>query len=689
MAIENLRIATLLKGFVGIFALITGIAIAGHANAQAGLCPDTGDGLPAQCSKEVRVLNNTNGKIYVVIQGSIITQAAIGDCPQGGDVWLQRALGITSQCLPVTHDYHIYINPTTGIDKGQIVSIQLPWWSKRQPASPASDAYVDWWRSGRLYIFDDPNALNDIYGKEKDTPQVAFTATSPIPVCHGGTNNNTCSSVQIWEVKPEAELGTQTPAQLNEYTFASVNGADPDPTKNFAFINFNQNYNVSNVDQSYLPLAMEPIRPDADIGYMGTVISVDDFRKNLAAFAGVSAPGTNPTLWPVYNNPTVNGKSLYPLAGIRVPSAESVLNFYMSPYFFGDALAPQNLPQILPYDAKSPVLPKLVAQLMTRWTDCVIPSSNGACPVSGKVQWSAFYKALYQTFVTNYGNWRAAIAAGTCAAPRPDYLAPAQGSNPPVPANKYALLRYIYGWVPFNIGCNLTLMTRQELPTVAQGSKLPISYVQVQYDYDIPPNIPADQSFNPYTPMVHNPVAAGGLDSNAYAFSIDDKTAFQTNSGSGLIFAVSGPQGLPNTTKILPTVPAPFAQWDVGIFIGPRTKSAHWAQYGICAAQPNMDFPVQDGGFAIGIDPAISNFPCQVTLKDRKGVIYQFLIKSALVPPQPIWPFWPNAQGYDQNVIGCTTAPSEQWCQFVNETTLTATQPGGPLYTLSTPSPIE
>jgi hypothetical protein len=68
-------------------------------------------------------------------------------------------------------------------------------------------------------------------------------------------------------------------------------------------------------------------------------------------------------------------------------------------------------------------------------------------------------------------------------------------------------------------------------------------------------------------------VAAGGLDSNAYSFLIEDKTAFQSNSGSGLIFAVGGAQGLPNTTKVLPTVPPPFAQWNVGIFTGSRTKS--------------------------------------------------------------------------------------------------------------------
>lgn len=687
MGFNLLRKAVSVRGLVGVSTMVAGISIAGAASAQSAPCPDTGAALPTECSKEVRILNNTGGKIYVVLQGSIIQQAAIGDCPEGGDVWLQRALGIVSECLPVRHDYHIYINPENGIDKGEVASIKLPWWSRREPGAP--DTYVDWWRSGRLYIFDDPNALADIFGKERNTPPAKFAAGSPVPECRKETPHNVCGSVRIWEVKPDAELGTQTPAQLNEYTFASVLGPNSDPDLNFKFINLNQNYNVSNVDQAYLPLAMEPIRPEADIGYMGTVISVDDFRKSLAAFAGASGPGTNPTNWPIYNNPTVNGQLLYPKAGIRVPSAETVLNFYMKPYFFGGKLAADSIPQLLPYKASDPVPPRLVTELMTRWMDCTSQTDTGKCPTSGKVKWSTFYTSIYQSFVTNYGNWRGAIGAGTCTAPDPDYLAPAQNSNPPVPANKYALLRYIYGWVPFNIGCNPAATKQQELPTVGQGSKLPVSYVQVQYNYDIMPKLAADKSFNPYTPMVHNAVAAGGLDSNAYAFSIDDKTAFQSNSGGGLIYAVGGAKGLPNTTKVLPTVPPPFAQWDFGIYIGPGNKSARWARYGICSAVPNMDFPVQDGGFAIGVDPAISNIPCQITLEDSNGVTYQFKIKQALVPPQPIWPFWPNPRGYDKSIIDCVTSSPRPWCEFVNETTIPIGQTNGPIYSLSARSPIE
>lgn len=681
-----------------LLALSLGAAGASIASqAHAGLptpCPDKDSPtLPAVCYKEVRVINNTNRPIYAVVQGSIIKQAAIG-C-SSGDVWLQRALGVTDKCLPVTHDYYIYVNPTTGILPGKSASIELPWWSR--PLN-TGDLYIDWWRSARFYTFDDPKALADIYDKVKGTPQLQFAKGSPVPACKSG-GGDTCALVQIWKVPEGGEFGTQTPAQLNEYTFASVDPPSADPAKNYELVNLNQNYNVSNVDQAYLPLAMEPIRPEADIGYMGTTISVEEFRKSLALFTGVDANGYNPTKWPVYNNPTIvkGGSKLYPVAGIRVPSAETVLNFYMNPYFLGGDLAKQKLPQILPYNPANPNPPTLVRQLLTRWTNCV---GTGPCAKSGKVVWSTYYKALYNTFVSSYDQYLGYIGQGKCKT-QPAFLDPMPGSNPQVPANKYALLRYIYGWVPFNVGCDAGILPSLDLPTVAKGSKLPISYVQQQYDYTISrtPPLPLTNFFNPYTPMVHNSTTdpnLPGLDSNAYAFSIDDVTAFQTNSGSGLIFAVGGDANLPNKTKVLPTVPPPFKQWDIGIYIGDQhTSNTHWAKYGICSSLATSEFPTvpTNVGFAIGVDPAISNFPCMVTLEDSAGETYQFTIaKSTKTPPQPIWPEYTLAQGYDQNVITCTTSSPKQWCQYVNEVAIpsgkTVGDRVGPIYTLSTRGPL-
>ncbi len=129
----------------------------GKANAaiEPPKCP--GD---VTCYKEIRVVNNTDGPIYAVVQGSKQLNPALGGCPQG-DTWLQRALKNTKECFPVKNTYYIYINPTKGIPKGATASISLPWWS--QPAGRVTDKYVDWWRGGRIYIFDDQTALNDSF----------------------------------------------------------------------------------------------------------------------------------------------------------------------------------------------------------------------------------------------------------------------------------------------------------------------------------------------------------------------------------------------------------------------------------------------------------------------------------------------------------------------------------------------
>lgn len=94
--------------------------------------------------------------------------------------------------------------------------------------------------------------------------------------------------------------------------------------------------------------------------------------------------------------------------------------------------------------------------MLTRWTDCLGQTSSGTCPGTGKIQWAGFYQAIFQTFVANYGSYLNFVPSDACTPPSPNYLAPEPGSSPPVRANKYALLRYIYGWVCFNNGYNAT-----------------------------------------------------------------------------------------------------------------------------------------------------------------------------------------------------------------------------------------
>jgi hypothetical protein len=119
----------------------------GTASAATGPCPNDGSTLQPDCTKEIRIWNNMDGPIYVVLQGSIELQPA-RNCPvtnkpgSGGDVWLQAAFGDYTKCYAVTNAYYAFVNPKSGIAKNSFASISVPWWSKTRPGAP--DLYIDW-----------------------------------------------------------------------------------------------------------------------------------------------------------------------------------------------------------------------------------------------------------------------------------------------------------------------------------------------------------------------------------------------------------------------------------------------------------------------------------------------------------------------------------------------------------------
>src|SRR5262249_17967625 len=147
------------------------------------------------------------------------------------------------------------------------------------------------------------------------------------------------------------------------------------PATGGRFNTLNLNYNVSYVDQIYLPLAIGPIRKDKDIGYMGTTMEVNKFRTAMKAFS------ENGQKWPVYNNP--NNK--YLKAGIGLPPTLAAFNFYMTP---GEA--PDGSPIIVP---KSP--PPFPAGVQKNWQD-----STAATPVN--CPQSAMYQPINQAFLKSY-----------------------------------------------------------------------------------------------------------------------------------------------------------------------------------------------------------------------------------------------------------------------------------------------
>jgi hypothetical protein len=646
--------------------------------AAAGVCPDNGAALPAACTKEIRIHNNTEGPLWAVVQGTIQLTDAL-NCTKagkgGGDVWLQAALGNTSDCLAVTHDYYIFINPGVGIPKGGFVSIQVPWWSKR--AGATNDKYVDWWRGGRVILFDDKTAFMEAYNQQAAHPQVLFAAGTQKPECTTGMANNACATIRILQVQPGTAIDPHLPYQLNEYTFADVAKVTDNGTKGGNFIDFNQGYNVSNVDQVYLPLAIEPVRKPANVGYMGTTMSVDVFRTQLGNFAKAGAN------WPIYNNPVVGSAKMYPNAGIRVPAGQTIFAYYMDPGKFPDGKTPVIIP----------AAPKLMQGMINQWKTCTAATPQN-CPQS------AFYKAINSVFLDNYKSY-----VSTCTQ-IPDWLKPAT-QNPAKPKDT-AYLFFIYGWVPFNVACgNKELPVVDDLPPAGHAI---LDYFEMQYNYQGNAANPA-QWFNPYTHLIHADLTDGGLDASAYAFSIDDHASFLSNSGvsvpGGLIFAVGGGKGLEAGFPHAPPVPAFYKWYDFAIGLGaPAAGATYWTKYGICSQTADTPFPTESKvGWVMGVDPALTpiNFqkPCPVTLQDSAGRKYQFVILRAKAPgttlPQTaIWPaFEPKApNNFDPNIVSCPTktgfvAPKD-WCMQLNQVSRPSsvqTAPG--FYSIGAPPPLK
>ena len=406
---------------------------------------------------------------------------------------------------------------------------------------------------------------------------------------------------------------------------------------------------------------------------MGTTMSVTDFRNKLKKFVD---PNDNDVLeWPVYNNPLVKDTNLkdpdrrkYPNAGIRVPSALAVFNFYMNPSFFRIG-KDQLEPEMLPYNSNNPGNPpSRVDTMMNEWRECTKIGAN--CPDA------EVYRKMDAIFVENYN----AYLSKNCEVP--DYLKPVSGTAPRQRPKLTTFLRYVHGWVPFNNACPGV----PQLPTI-EKSRATRDYINLQYNYEKRES--EKRWFNPYTHLGHAPKAQGGLSANAYAFSIDDQSSFQSNGGGtlpgGLIIAVGGPKGLKNGQQMPPPIPDPVPRWDFQVDLGGSANdTVKWAKYGICRADANMAFPPKaDNAFSIGIDPADRNInaanPCPITLEDSKGRKYIIAVKKATPPgeqnpPKPIWPKW-DGDGpgglLDSSVVGCPArsgfvAPA-QWCNFAKE----------------------
>ena len=362
------------------------------------------------------------------------------------------------------------------------------------------------------------------------------TPVNPI----AGAKIPSCASDNIFNCEPVTLVSYigifptgSIPFQLAEYTFAAAEGPPPGgllPPGSPLTIDLNIiNFNISAVDGIYLPVAMaaviDPKDPHyaVDSEYLGTVAEVSAFRAHLENFIQ-NGKGPSGVQWPFYfpsyfseAQPTVphttpqDGDAPYPLPSI--PSANVV--------FAESYKNPAPAPPVLSSDTNGPppMLGSTAQAMVTLWTRCT--TSNDNSPTCQNIR--NVFDFLSRNYLT------------TC------------GLGPPLPDTP-TMMTQVYGWAEFpNCPPNIALVNTPGYNTAIAD------FCSLQYNYLT--NVKPTEIFNPYTQLVH-----GTLNSNAYAFSIDDKAAFRSvpsapgTSSDQLIITIGGAKGLINNNQApLPT----------------------------------------------------------------------------------------------------------------------------------------
>jgi hypothetical protein len=475
--------------------------------------------VPIAPTKSILIYNNsTANTIYPVLSiGANALPGAINP-----DLWMQAQFKV-NQIFPRTLVYRAYINPDKGIPPQGAVTITVPFYTQltavtEQNLGVDNDQFIDWWNGGRVYFFDGPTAVDSsliTYNTRDGPPQPVVSYNgAPLPSCTSASNNGSCEPVSVlsYTIDPPFNI----PFQLNEYTFASATGSN---SIDLTVVN----YNISNVDSAYLPVAMGPVN-NSTILYQGTTVSVSEFRAGLQNFTKTGKSW--PYYLPVYFSdpksypqlPVVDGAacSLSPPStdtpAYPLPKIPGTYNLLVESY-----RTPAPTPPVLSsnpaagpiscVENPAPASPNLGTSgqaMVDLWTKCTasLADSSTTCKNIRKV--SDFFKTDY---------------AVTCKF---------QGS----PDTK-TMLQQVYGWAQFP-DCAAPL---KDTTGYADAED---SYCDLQYNY-LDTSVPAADIFNPYTPLIHQT-----LQSTGYAFSIDDKTSFIHAKGDGVIFAIGGPEGLEN-----------------------------------------------------------------------------------------------------------------------------------------------
>lgn len=553
------------------------------------------------------------------------------------DKYMQAVLGVPSDQVdqfpyPKTNQYRLYINPTgSGIPPGGSITLTLPFYTQLVPGNQvnpkAPDQYIDWWGGGRIELFDGdattgqpPAALTADYTGTNPARAKQVEVTSPVP---GATlpvlaacKPEACQPLTIF--KDPAGLTNNEPTQLTEYTLGALN-FNVAPTEPYGLDVHNVDYDVSYVDATYMPVAMEPYNNN-QVGYIGSIQAIDPFREAVEKFLAVYKG------WPQFLD-----DQKVPI--LKVPSPINLFAGLTNPTPRVD-LATQ--PPWAPITA-----------LIEQWNTCT--AGNGAAKICAPI------RDVRKIIAANY-QW--------CTGKAPANVEP-------------LIIDHAYGWTPFKtdpdkpatpVSCPNDPSASHLLedtpgywaPTGTPGQKDYAKYQAVKQEFDDlqywPNHAAPDGAFDPYLVLIHG---ADYINTDrAYAYSVDDALGNMQVAGDGLIIAVGGAGGLPNPDKATPPINIQF-----GYTTTPN--AVNFVKYGVCTDTPDKPVNPTFASFAIS---STNPRKCPLSFLDSENRIYKVTIKQE--PPFPLGPPQagvPVADKYYPSFIDCGGNPAGSvqaaWCR--------------------------
>jgi hypothetical protein len=527
------------------------------------------------------------------------------------DTWMQAAFKVPKSQLadnpyPTPNTFRLYFNPTgAGIPPHGSISVTLPLYTQLVPSDQVNptlpDQYVDWWNGGRISIYASlysdgapPKALIAGYTARPSQKLLTPVADATVPTCPA------CQRPpEIFE-DTGGELPSNDPAQFTEYTLGAI-----DLTKDPYMLDVkNVDYDVSYVDNVYLPAAMEPYNNPV-VGWIGTIQEIDPFKDALAKF--LAAPAFQG--WPQYVD---DEKETI----LKIPSAMHIM------------LDQANLTPAPPWAP--------IEKMKTLWRDCAGGEAEPICSNIRDVR--DLFTANYTNYKNNYG---AAFHATCDQAKDPD----------PATLDDSAMLAHVYAWTPFNANCKADTNLLEDTPGYQENNYS--KYQAVKSEFDDLNNWPTGE-FNPYVKLIHDPQYLNAQ--YVYAYSVDDAVGNMQTTGEGLIIAVGGSAGLPNQNPATSPIHVPFG-WAA-------TDAVRFVKYGICTSTPDQDVNPNFTNFDLSANQLSD---CTLSFLDNQANLYFFKITSQPpYPSRP--PDGQPIPAVNKTMIDCSGNPqkiNDTWCNNI------------------------